>query len=269
MKARVVIFRHHFHRGIKTEGFSSLNRNEKRMDRIIGKKAKEIVVPSKEVYNGMVGYEQVPPEKISIIPYIYDFNQYASPDEETVKKIREEFRSRLLIITASRMIKMKRHALVLPVFGKLIKEGLDIKVMLLDQGEERGNLEAYVKERNLTANIFFLGLKSNIIDYLTAADLLIHPSQTEASSSLVKEAGWVKKPVIVCSGVGDFDEYILHGQNGFLVQPPDEAGEFEKYIRYVYENPLEGKKIGEALHQKVLEEFSPNKKTIEAYLSKA
>jgi glycosyltransferase involved in cell wall biosynthesis len=269
IRARVVIFRHHFHRNIKTEGFSVINRNEKRMDGIIGKKAKEIVVPSKEVYNGMVEYEKISPGKISIIPYIYDFNQYGKPDEEAVKKIREKFRSKLLIISASRMIKMKRHALVLPVFNKLIKEGFDIKVMLLDYGEEQNNLETYVRENGLTDHIFFLGLKPNIIDYLTAADLLVHPSQTEASSSLVKEAGWVKKPVIVCSGVGDFDEYISNGQNGFLVQPPDEAAEFGKYIRYVYENPSKGKSMGEALHQKVLEDFTPNKKTIEAYLSKA
>ena len=59
----------------------------------------------------------------------------------------------------------------------------------------------------------------------------------------------------------------MHGQNGFLVQSPDEAGEFEKHIRYVYENPLEAKKMGEALYRKVREEFSPNKKTIDAYLA--
>lgn len=268
LKARVVVFRHHFHRNIKTEGFSSIHPNEKKMDRLIGKMAKEIVVPSEEVMNGMVEYEKIPAKKISILHYMYDFGHYARPDEGTVIKIREEFSAKLLIITASRMNKMKRHALVLPVFNKLIREGLDIKVMLLDHGEEQDNLETYVKENGLSDHIFFVGLKVNIIDYLTAADLVVHPSETEASSSLVKEAGWVKKPVIVCSGVGDFDEYISHGHNGFLVQPPDEAAEFEKYIRYIYENPSAGKRMGEALHVKVVEEFTPNKKTIEAYLSK-
>lgn len=267
LKARVVIFRHHFHRSIKTEGFGSIHPNEVKIDRMIGKKAKEIVVPSKEVYNGMVEYEKIPAKKISIIHYMYDFEHYAKPDHAVVQQIRDQYKAKLLIIIASRMIKLKRHALVLPVFNKLIKEGSDIKVMLLDEGEEQANLEAYVNENGLADRIFFVGRKKNIIDYLTAADLLVHPSQTEASSSLVKEAGWMKKPVIVCTAVGDFDEYIFNGQNGFLVQPPDEAGEFEKYIRRVYNDPGEGKRIGEALHQQVLEDFTPNKKTIDAYLA--
>jgi glycosyltransferase involved in cell wall biosynthesis len=61
---------------------------------------------------------------------------------------------------------------------------------------------------------------------LSAADLIVHPSITEASSSLIKEAGLVNKPVIVCSGVGDFDQYIEHDKNGYLIKGDNEAAEF-------------------------------------------
>ncbi|HET6996141.1 MAG TPA: glycosyltransferase, partial [Chitinophagaceae bacterium] len=161
-----------------------------------------------------------------------------------------------------------RHALVLPVFNKLIKEGYDIKILLLDEGEEKARLEQYVKDHGLTDRIFFLGFRRNITDYLSAVDLVVHPSQTEASSSLIKEAGMLKKPVIVCSGVGDFDLYIVHLENGFVVEPGDEAGEFEKYIRYSYENPSTVQSMGEALWRTVLETFSPRPGIIEMYLSK-
>lgn len=268
MKKRVVIFRHHFHASIKLSGFSSVNKNERKVDRIINRRAKEIVVPSLEVYNGMVNYENANKEKISIIPYVYDFTMYAKPDAGKVTGIREKYKTELLIVTASRMIKLKRHDLVLPVFDKLIREGLSLKVLLLDDGEERPRLEQYVKDKGLESNIFFLGFRTNIIDYLSAADLLVHPSYTEASSSLVKEFGLMKKPVIVCAGVGDFDQYIFNGVNGFVVKPPDEAGEFEEYIRYIYEHRAEAKRIGEKLHESVLKLFSPNEETIGKYLEK-
>ncbi|RYZ27422.1 MAG: glycosyltransferase, partial [Chitinophagaceae bacterium] len=209
IKCRVVIFRHHFHAIIKEKGLSAVNRNELLFERIICRLAREIVVPSNEVYNGMVSYEKVPARKIKIIPYIYDFSAYPKPDASVITAITRQYAASLLIVVASRMIPMKRHMLVLPVFDQLIKEGLDIKVLLLDDGEERPKLEAYVKEQALEGRIFFLGFKKNIIDYLAASDLLVHPSATEASSSLVKEFGLMKKPVIVCSGVGDFDQYII------------------------------------------------------------
>jgi glycosyltransferase involved in cell wall biosynthesis len=268
IRARVVIFRHHFHASIKFDGFKSVNKNELKVDRIVSKLAKEIVVPSLEVYNGMIQYEKVKREKISIIPYVYNFERYSKPDPTEVDSIRKQYNAQLLIITASRMIKLKRHDLVLPVFKKLIEEGLSIRVLLLDEGEEKERLENYVKKNQLDKSIYFLGFKRNIIDYLAAADLLVHPSYTEASSSLVKEFGLMKKPVIVCGGVGDFDQFIFNKKNGFVVQPPDEAKEFEEYIRFVYNNRQEAAQIGSNLHDTVLKIFSSSPETIKLYLLK-
>lgn len=268
IKARTVIFRHHFHASIKKEGFASVNKNELKVDRLVIKKAREIVVPSQEVYNGMVKYENADPSKISIIPYIYHFDQYAKPDEGRVTKIREEYPAGLLVITASRMIKMKRHDLVLPVYKKLIEDGLSIKVLLLDEGEEKERLQQYVADNKLAENIFFLGYRTNIVDYLAAADLLVHPSYTEASSSLVKEFGLFSKPVIVCSGVGDFDQYIVNAVNGYVVNPPQEAEEFEKHIRFVYNNREAARQAGNNLRESVLKIFSPNEATMGLYLAK-
>jgi glycosyltransferase involved in cell wall biosynthesis len=268
IKARTVIFRHHFHAIIKQKGLREVNRNERVFENIICGLAKEIVVPSYEVYNGMIKYEKRPERKISIIPYIYDFSKYNAPDKAFIEGLKKEYPARLRIIVASRMIKMKRHMLVLPIFNKLIKEGLDIKVFLMDEGEERPVLEQYVKDNGLDKHIFFFGYQVNIIDYLSAGDLLVHPSFTEASSSMVKEFALLKKPVIACKGVGDFDQYIIDGENGFLVGETDEAASFEKYIRFIYNNPSEARQMGQSLHEKVLDIFSANEKSVGLYLSK-
>lgn len=266
IKARVITFRHHFHAIIKTEGLRAVNKNELFIGKIVSRLAKEIVVPSTEVRQGMIEYERVSPAKISIVPYIYNFDLYENPDAEAVKKIRAEYPAKLLILVASRMIKMKRHALVMPVFKKLLDQGYDIKVLLLDKGEEMNNLRDFVSENDLAEKIFFLGFQKNIINYLSAVDLLVHPSYTEASSSLVKELGLVHKPVIVCKGVGDFDEYIVHGKNGLVVAPPDEASHFEEYIKIIYREPELAKKIGDELYHSVKKMFSANSETIERYL---
>ncbi len=268
IKARVVVFRHHFHASIKIDGFKSVNKNELKVDKLINRLAKEFVVPSIEVYNGMIKYEKVKPGKIVIIPYIYDFSQYAKPNPAEVENIKTAYSAKLLIITASRMIKMKRHDLVLPVYKELIEEGYDIKVLLMDEGEERPRFENFVKDNGLSDKIFFPGFRRNIIDYLAASDLLVHPSYTEASSSLVKEFGLMKKPVIVCTGVGDFDQYIFNKENGFVVKPPDEAAEFKEYIRWVYANKPLAEEMGRKLHDSVVRIFSSGEETMRLYKSK-
>jgi glycosyltransferase involved in cell wall biosynthesis len=263
-KSKFIIFRHHFHAQIKQTGFKGLNKFEIWTEKIICLLAKKIVVPSSEVYNGMVEYEKINPNKIQIIPYLYNFDFYTKPNIESVIEIREEYKSKLIILVASRMIPLKRHFLVLPIFKKLIEEGLDIQILLLDRGELSELIQDYIMRNNLSSRIHLLGFKSNITDYLMASDLIVHPSSTEASSSLIKEAGLYKKTVIVCKGVGDFDEYIENKVNGFSVNEESKTEEFENYIKLVYNNMADNI-FGENLYNIVLEKFSVSQSTLNMY----
>lgn len=104
-------------------------------------------------------------------------------------------------------------------------------------------------------HIFLLGNRSNVLDYLSAADLLLHLSETEASNSVVKEAGLAKKPVIVCERVGDFEDYIVHGQNGFLVNKEEPVSAATAIVTNYCALPAELKEIGLNLQHTVLKQF--------------
>jgi glycosyltransferase involved in cell wall biosynthesis len=266
--ARVVIFRHHFHAIIKTDGLPAINQNEKLIEKITCFLAKELVVPSSEVYNGMVNYENVPAQKIQIIPYIYNFKEYKLPRVEDVQQIRDKYACQLLLIMVARLIPMKRHILLMPVYKKLKEEGLDFKVLIMDEGEEKEQLQQYVKENGLEKHVFFIGFTKNVLDYMAAADLMVHPSFTDASSSALKEMGILSKPVMVCKGVGDVDEYIVHQKNGWIITENNDAQQFEEYIKDAYEFPLKVVEFGNALKQTVLEKFSNTDNNFKKYLTK-
>jgi glycosyltransferase involved in cell wall biosynthesis len=268
ISTRVVIFRHHFHAIIKTDGLAAINKNEKLIEKITCSLAKELVVPSSEVYNGMVNYENIDPKKIEIIPYIYNFKEYKLPNEADVQKIRNKYACRLLLIMVARLIPMKRHILLFPVYKKLKKEGFDFKVLIMDEGEEKERLQEYVKENNLEKHVFFIGFTRNVLGYMAAADLMVHPSFTDASSSALKEMGILSKPVMVCKGVGDVDEYIVHQKNGWVITENNEAQQFEQYIKDAYEFPLKVIELGNLLKQTVLEKFSISDLTFKKYLIK-
>lgn len=268
IRARVVIFRHHFHAIIKQLGLVSISRNERFMEWIICKLAREIVVPSSEVYNGMVQYENVEPAKIQIIPYIYNFDEYQLPLTSKIEALRSEYSCQLLVIMVSRLIAMKRHNLVFPIYKKLIAEGYDIKVLVMDNGEEKIKLQDYVRQEHLEDRIFFKGFVTNVLDYMAVSDIMVHPSFTDASSSALKEMGILGKPVIVCQGVGDVDEYILHDKNGWIITNDDEALQFETCIKDAYKHPEKIKQLGQALKETVYRKFSNTEATFSKYESK-
>jgi glycosyltransferase involved in cell wall biosynthesis len=267
MKSRVVIFRHHFQFVATESDKSMLNRNELLFDKVINRLAREMAVPSMAVYQGMKTSENVDMSKVVVAPNLIDFSRYPKPDESAVESIRKSYPCRLRLIMVSRLINLKRHHIVFPVFKKLVDEGYDIKVMVAgDDGGERSNLERYVAENKLERHIFFLGFRTDLMNFMAAADLLIHPSITEASNSVVKELSLLGKAVAVQRGVGDFDEYIVDGENGFLLSKETAAQEFEALIRKAYEDKDLLVRVGENL-RKVVDKFSPNPASLAVYQS--
>ena len=127
--------------------------------------------------------------------------------------------------------------LTVPAAVKALKdEGCDCKFVCLGAGSLQNELEQWVNDNGMAENIFLLGIKPNVLDYLSAGDLLLHLSETEASNSVVKEAGLVKKAAIVCKAVGDFEDYIENNNNGFLVDKEDPVPETIAILKAMDQN---------------------------------
>jgi glycosyltransferase involved in cell wall biosynthesis len=210
-------------------------------------------------------FEKVDRNKVHIIPYIYDFSKYTEPSNESIQNIKDKYPAKLRIIMVARLIPFKRHILIFPVFKKLIEEGFDLKILILDEGPEKENLENYIQSNGLQNHLFMIGFTKKFLAYMKASDILIHPSITEASNSVVKEIGLQEKPVAVCKGVGDFDDYIIDGENGFLLNISKPEIDVEKLIRKVYDQPETLQKMGTNLKSTVQSKFSKIEPILEQY----
>ncbi len=62
----------------------------------------------------------------------------------------------------ARLIPFKRHNLVFKIVKKLINDGLDIILLVLDEGPEKQNLENYIKKNYLEKSIIMLGFKKRL-----------------------------------------------------------------------------------------------------------
>lgn len=265
-KTKVVSFRHHCkfeHLIDKTDLKPSAK--EIWADKIINRLAQKIVVPATAVKTSMIEKEGVNPEKIVIIPYIYHFDKMSKIDRSNSEKIRQAHQADLIAIMVSRLTPYKRHIEALKPIASLIKSGYDIQLLIMDTGPELESLKAFIKEENIQQNIHFLGFQRNILEYISAADILIHPSLTDASNSAVKEAGLFEKTVIVCDQVGDFNDYIIHEENGFLLPADKFSTQCEHIVKTMIANPTRRKEIGTKLRDRIIEKFSYSEDVVTQY----
>jgi glycosyltransferase involved in cell wall biosynthesis len=265
--ARLLPFRHHFTFVFPGEGVPvERNRSEDLFDWLIHRLSRTVIVPSADVAEGIHRIEGVDPRRLKVVPYIYDFSGYPTPDMAAVDDIRASFSATLTLIMVSRLVPLKRPDVAFEAVHDLIRDGLDIRLLVLGDGPLRGSLEAFVSARDLEARIVMLGQRRDVVDYMAAADLMIHPSLTEASCNAVKEMALLGKTAVVCAGVGDFNDYVHDGVNGFVMSRPGSVDEMAKIIREVYFSPERLGAMGAALHDAVLQRFGVSDVRVADYL---
>jgi len=163
--------------------------------------------------------------------------------------------ARVLLLSACRLTEYKRPALVIRTLDRLRCEGLDVRLILLGKGEQHDQLQALIRELDLQDRVTMPGYVDNVLDYMAAADFFLHPSILDSSCVAVKEAGLVTRPVIVCRGVGDFDDYLIHKQNGFSVDRDNFVDEAAGIILKHFQDENYLQRLGENLRKTVLDLF--------------
>jgi len=217
--------------------------------------AKRVIAVSRHSVEYMNKIEKISLRKLIHINLAYDFSLYSAPNQSTVRKIRNEYGNGLLLITVCRLTHFKRPDLSIRLVQKLRVSNVDAKLIILGSGDMKPELEEYVRIHDLDNLVFLPGHIDNVLDYLAAADFLIHPSVLESSCVVVKEAGLVERPVIVCQGIGDFDDYIRHCETGFLVRKEHFVEDASEIILTNLTNPKMLKEMGQRLRDDVLKRF--------------
>jgi glycosyltransferase involved in cell wall biosynthesis len=203
----------------------------------------------------MIDNEGVSPEKIYPIRLGYDFSSFGEIVHRKVGALKERLKGSVCLITVGRLDNFKRPEISLELLAKLKSGGVKTHLFFLGSGEKLDSLKAKAGELGLTECVEFLGYADDVLTYLKACDWLIHPSISESSCVVVKEAGIVGLPAIVCRGVGDFDEYLLHGKNSFLVDQERFVNEAAEIIRSFVSNDMDKESIGKSLNKEITDRF--------------
>ena len=106
--------------------------------------------------------------------------------------------------------------------AKIILEIDDsVQFYLIGEGSMRPHYEAQVKSLGIGKNVFFTGVINNVEEYLKASDLsVLMSTNAEGFPNVVMESMACGTPVLATAS-GGIKELLIHGENGFLINPGD------------------------------------------------
>jgi glycosyltransferase involved in cell wall biosynthesis len=190
------------------------------LEQYMMRKADHIIAPSIMVRDVMVDRQRVPNEKVTVIPYGQSFERFDCVRGEDVARVRKELGmdKQLSIVFPSRLDPLKGHRYLFEALSPLIENGLRAKLYLVGEGPYENELRGLMASNQLSSHVEFLGWRDDVLTVISAADVLIQPSLSEALSSVTIEALMLEKPVIATdvSGVRDT---LDGGKYGKIVPP--------------------------------------------------
>jgi glycosyltransferase involved in cell wall biosynthesis len=184
----------------------------------------------------------VPAHKIYLTPYSVD-NDYWLARAAELAACKAQLKTELdfepsatIVLFSGKLMPVKRPFDLLRAFERVAKETQSGLVFLGD-GELRGQLEEYVRERGLR-NVRFVGFKNQteLAPFFAMADVFVLPSEFEPWGLVVNEALCFGLPVIVSDRVGAGGDLVRPGKNGFIY-PAGDVAAMTGYLKELLLNP--------------------------------
>ncbi|WP_438018722.1 glycosyltransferase family 4 protein [Sorangium sp. So ce315] len=155
---------------------------------------------------------------------------------------------------------VKGHDVLLRALARLRDRGVAAAVLVVGDGDERDRIHGLARELGIDGKeARFLGFRKDVPDLLVGADFFVLPSRDEGLPLAVLEAMARRLPVVV-TPVGGVPEVVRNEEHGLLVPVDDHdalAGAIERLAR----DRALGRRLGEAGHARVRDDFSFEKMT--------
>jgi glycosyltransferase involved in cell wall biosynthesis len=169
-----------------------------------------------------------------------------------------------LITTVGHIRRVKGHDLFIKAAAAVVQQFPEVTFSIAGdvlEPEYFAELQALVRDLQLSAHFRFDGGVSNLRQHLSKADIFVLPSRSEGFANAIVEAMAASLPV-VATNVGGNAEAVEDGVSGFVVPTEDPAALSAAILRLL-SNPSQARAMGLAGKNLVAEKF-----TTEAMMSR-
>lgn len=158
-----------------------------------------------------------------------------------------------LILAVGRFNIQKDYPNLLIAFSQLPIELSHVQLAIIGIGEEQANIEELTAQLGLTSRLHFLGLKRNVHDWMSAADIFVLSSAWEGFSLVVAEAMACER-IVVATDCGGVKEVV--GDCGILVPPKNSEALADALTQALVLTPEQAQMRGHLARQRIVERYS-------------
>ena len=141
-------------------------------------------------------------------------------------------KSTKVFLNIGRISPQKNQMMLIEVFNKLIDEGNDVVLLIIGKDPTDDQKYKIPLESKINDNIFLLGEKSNIGDYLALSNAFCLSSLYEGLPITLLESLSIKT-IPICTPVGGIADVIIDGFNGFLSTDITKKTYYEKISQFL------------------------------------
>ena len=162
---------------------------------------------------------QTAEEQFYLLPAEFNRLNHSVADKALVQKIRLAHCIKStddIVLMVCSAFKTKGVDRALKAFSQLHRELL-VKTHLLIIGDDKSEpFSGLAKQLRIDTRVQFLGAKKNVLDYMCAADLFLHPARQEAAGKVILEAMSCGLPVLTTEECG-YAEHVMKADAGILL----------------------------------------------------
>jgi glycosyltransferase involved in cell wall biosynthesis len=222
-----------------------------------------IVANSEAVKADAVKQERLDPDKVLVIHNGVDLGEFpAEPAPRQVRRTLGIPDAAKVVAVVANFIHYKGHETFLSAWRVVARQLPGSVALLVGDGPLRLASETRAAQLGLAESMRFLGTRDDVTAVLSAADVVVHPSQQEGFSNAILEAMAAGRPV-VATAVGGNSEAVVHEETGLLV-PVDDSDTMAAAILRLLEHPAEAAAFGAAGRRRIEAHFDL-RGTVRAY----
>ncbi|MFA2832069.1 glycosyltransferase [Bacillus paranthracis] len=159
-------------------------------------KADQVIAVSEEIKNDLVKNYGISEKKITVIYNSYSIKDIEEMSKEKIEEKYQHIFSQPVVITAGRLNRQKGQWHLIRAFKKVKEQIPNAKLVILGDGELKGELTNLSQELNIIEDIHFLGFQNNPFKYIAKSRIFILSSFHEGFPNALTEAMACGVPII-------------------------------------------------------------------------
>jgi glycosyltransferase involved in cell wall biosynthesis len=198
----------------------------RRIESVLAFASGTLIAVSEEVRDDLVALGVAKPKRFVVVPYGFDLPAWGPDDEEARTRIRGELglgEDTFAIGWAGRLTAIKRPADLVRTLRVVRDADVDAVLVLIGDGELRGETEALARELGVADRTLFAGFRQRIREWYAAVDASLLTSGNEGTPVVAIESLAAGRPV-VATRAGGTGTVVRDGESGYLLEIGDVNG---------------------------------------------